>query len=409
MTAAALREPLAGIRVLDLSRFIAGPFCAMLLGDLGADVVKVESVSGEQGRRTGPTHDGESLYTSWFNRNKRAITLDMRSAEGFAVLTDLIRSADVLVENFRPGTLDKMGLSADVLDELNATLVVVSISGFGQTGPYRERVAFDAIAQAMSGLMWATGTDADGPRMVGTFVADHVTGLYAAIGALAALHARRDNGVGQSVDVSLLDATFSLLGVGIPNYVASGEAMTRTGNRDQMVAPSGLFECADGHVYISAGNNEMFGRLIEVLDVEELRRPEYADLDDRLARVGELEEIVGAWARTRTVEEIAAALDPAGIPVGRVSSLAQAVEDEQIVHRQMVRRVGGGDEPEYIVPGFVINLSKTPSEIRLPPPVLGQDTAAVVAEWCDVDTDEISRLRAAGAFDSIRERRTEEQ
>jgi crotonobetainyl-CoA:carnitine CoA-transferase CaiB-like acyl-CoA transferase len=392
------KRPLEGVRVLDLSRFIAGPFCAMLLGDLGADVVKVESPSGEQGRRTGPLHEGESMYASWFNRNKRAMALDMRSPSGSALLRKLVRSCDVLVENFRPGTLAKMGLTPEALDDLNPGLVVVSISGFGPDGPYADRVAFDAIAQAMSGLMWVNGTDASGPHMVGTFVSDHVTGLYATIGALGALQARAHDSRGQTVDVALLDATFSLLGVAVPNYVSTGQQMVRTGNRDQMVAPSGLYRCRDAHVYISAGNDEMFGRLIEATGLDELSRAEFKRLPDRIERMDQLDAIVQEWAGTRTAAEIAAVLGPAGIPTGHVASVADAVNDPQLRHRQMVRRVRTRSGGEAIVPGFVVNLSRTPSDVRLPPPTLGQDTRDVLQDWCNVGPEEFDAYTEAGAF-----------
>lgn len=399
-----MRGALHGVKVLDLSRYIAGPFCAMLLGDMGADVVKVESPGGEPGRHTGPRFDGQSLYTSWFNRNKRAMTLDTRNAAGIEVLELLVREADVLVENFRPGTLDAMGLGGDRLDELNPDLIVVSLSGFGQTGPYRNNVAFDSIAQAMSGLMWANGTDETGPAMVGTFIADHVTGLYGAIGALTALYEKQRSGTGQIVDVSLLDATFSMLGVAIPTFVTTGEEMARAGNRDQMVAPSKLFETCDGFAYISGGNDVMFGRLIEATGLEDLRRPEFATLPQRLERVKELDDIVDPWVKARTTAEIVKILEPFGIPCGPVASVADAVGNEQLTSREMVQQIDRPGKPSYVVPGFVVKLSKSPSEVRLTPPELGEHTFEVVADWCGLDGKELTDLADRGAFERSTEK-----
>ncbi|GAA1845275.1 CaiB/BaiF CoA-transferase family protein [Pseudonocardia ailaonensis] len=396
------RGALRGIRVLDLSRFIAGPFCAMLLGDMGADVVKIEGPGGEPGRWTGPTYDGESIYTSWFNRNKRAMTLDMRGAPGLGVLRELIASADVLVENFRPGTLAKMGLTAEVLDDLNPALVVVSVSGFGQSGPRRDQVAFDSIAQALSGLMWATGTDGTGPHMVGTFVADHVTGLYAALGALTALYEKQRSGIGQSVDVALLDATFSIMGVAVPALAATGESMARVGNRDQMVSPSGLFEAADGHAYISAGNDIMFGRLVTATGIEALRDPGFRTLSGRLRRSAELEELVQRWTASRTLEELGAVFGAAGIPFGPVATIADAMADPQIRHRDMVSRTVAEDGTRFVVPGHVARLSRSTAATRLPPPKLGEHNEPVLAEWTGASAERIASLTAEGAFGEAR-------
>jgi len=238
---------LDGIRVVDLSRFIAGPYCAMLLGDMGADVIKVEPPGrGENSRTFAPFIEGESLYTMVFNRNKRSLTLDLRSEQGKNVLRSLLQKADVLVENFVPGTLEKMGLDWDTLKALNPRLVVTRISGFGQDGPLARKPCFDVIAQTMSGLMDITG-EADGrPTMAGTYVVDYATGLYATIGTLGALQSRTRTGAGQVVDVALLDSAMSMLMTAIPEQMLLGRTMTRRGNRDRYAAPANTFPTKDG-------------------------------------------------------------------------------------------------------------------------------------------------------------------
>ena len=233
--------PLEGIKVLDMARYIAGPFCSMMLGDMGADVVKVERPGGEDTRHLQPSRDGHSVYTMLYNRNKRAITINPRSDRGRELLVELAKWADVVVENYRPGTMEKMGLGYEQLHEINPRVILTSISGFGQTGPLRDRALFDAIGQAMAGVMSLTGSPDGPPTMTGTYTADHTTGLYAALGTVLALRERDRTGEGQHVDVALLDAMYSAIGVAASAYLNTGEVMGRTGNRDSLAAPGNTF------------------------------------------------------------------------------------------------------------------------------------------------------------------------
>src|SRR5215207_1372693 len=260
--------PLSDIRVLDLSRFIAGPFCAQLLGDMGADVVKVERPRGEDARHHAPFLGSESLYVLALNRNKRAMTLDTRHPSASEVLERMLRDSDVLVENYRPGTLAAMGFGPDRLREINPRLIVTSISGFGQSGPLAERALFDAIAQAMSGLMSLTG-EGDAPTLAGTYVADYVAGLYGALGTVLALRHRGRTGEGQVVDVASLDGLFSCLATQITATANLGVAPSRTGARDALNAPANVFRAKDGYLYLHGGTNPLFPRLCRAMRSEE--------------------------------------------------------------------------------------------------------------------------------------------
>lgn len=258
---------LDGLRVLDLSRFIAGPYCAMMLGDMGAEVVKIEPPGdGEYARRALPAVEGQSLYTFIVNRNKKSLAIDLRHPEGLATLKALIAKADVLVENFRPGTMEQMGLGWEAVHALNPRLVMARISGFGQDGPLAQKQCFDGVAQAMSGLMDMTGQPDGPPTMIGSFMCDYTTGMYAALGILAALNARHATGVGQLVDVSLLESALSMLMTAIPQHKLFGQTMTRVGSRDRYVAPSNTFQAGDGrYVLMVGGDDNMFPRVLRAM------------------------------------------------------------------------------------------------------------------------------------------------
>jgi crotonobetainyl-CoA:carnitine CoA-transferase CaiB-like acyl-CoA transferase len=389
--------PLAGIRVLDLSRFIAGPFCAQMLGDMGAEVIKVERPSGEDARHHAPFYKGASVYTMVFNRNKRAITLSTRHPEANAILEKLIRASDVLVENFRPGTLAEMGFGYDRLRELNPRLVVTSISGFGQTGPLAQRALFDAIAQAMSGLMSLTGKGE--PTLTGTYIADYVAGLHGVIGTLLALYHRAATGEGQVVDVASLDALFSCLCT-YPSAVAMlGEAPTRHGSRDALTGPANVFKASDGFLYLHAGTNPLFPRLCQAMGKPELAADErFKSVPGRMANIDEIERVVREWVGGGTLEEIGATLTEAGIPWGPVNTVADVVRSPQIAAREMMVEVEHTTLGKLLLPGIPIKLSDTPGAVRKPPPLVGEDSEAVYRELLGFSAEEIARLRAEGAI-----------
>ena len=394
-----MTAPLDGIRVLDLSRFVAGPLCAQLLGDMGAEVIKVERPSGEDARDQGPRYKGESVYAMAYNRNKHGITLDTRHPSAAAILEGLVRASDVLVENFRPGTLAEMGLDHARLRALNPRVIVTSLSGFGQTGPMAGRALFDPIAQAMSGLMSLTG-EADGPpTLTGTYIADHLAGLYGAIGTLLALQVRTRTGEGQLVDVASLDALFSCLGTRPLEVATLGLAPRRMGSRDAFSAPANVFEASDGYLYIHAGTNALFPRLCAAIGRPDLAAdPRFRDVPDRIAAANELEGAVSAWTMGRTVAQASGALTAAGIPFGPVAQVADAVASSQIGAREMLVEIEHPSLGALLVTGLPVKLSATPGSVRKAPPMVGEDNDRVYSDVLGLGPAEIAELRASGAI-----------
>lgn len=383
---------LADVRVIDLSRFIAGPLCGMLLGDLGADVVKVERIGGEDARHIALDENGQSLYTNWYNRNKRAMQLDLRTQAGLDVLDDLIAGADVLLENFRPGTLDDMGLTPERLDELNPRLIVTSVSGFGQDGPWARRAAFDSVIQAMSGLMSLTGTTDTGPSLAGMFAADHIAALYSTIGTISAIHERKSSGTGQRVDVALLDALVSCMGMASPTYLANGELFPPIGSRDRFTAPSQAFATADGHVWISAGSNKLFHSLCDVVGDARLLSDGFGSPASRVANRDELADLITAWTVRHTTSKLCELLEQSGIPFGPVATMDEVVSSEHAKHRELVLTAEHPTAGEVLMPGMTIKLSETPAAVRRPPPAIGEHTDEILRELCGRTPAEIEHL-----------------
>lgn len=392
---------LEGVRVVDLSRFIAGPYCAMLLGDMGADVVKVEPPGrGENSRAFGPFVEGESLYTMVFNRNKRSLTCDLRSDEGKELLRGLLRTADVLVENFVPGTLEKMGFDQATLQALNPRLIVTRISGFGQSGPLSRKPCFDVIAQTMSGLMDITG-DADGrPTMSGTYVVDYSTGLYATIGTLGALQARNRSGLGQVVDVALMDSALSMLMTAIPEQMLLGRTMTRRGNRDRYAAPANTFPTRDGAwVHLAVAGEPQFQAL-----AARMGQPGLADdsrfrgNSARMQNVEELERLIGAWTVTLTAAELLDILREIGVPSAKVASVADVVDNAHLAHRGQILDMEHPKAGTVPMQGFAVQFGASPMQLRHPPPMLGEHTGAILAEWLALTPERIAELRERGAI-----------
>lgn len=395
--------PLSGVRVLDVTRVLAGPYCTMVLGDLGAEVIKVEiPETGDDSREFGPFVDGASAYFASVNRNKASLTLDLKSDEGASIFADLLRTADVLVENFRPGTLDRLGFGADRLERLNPELVSAAISGFGQTGPDSDKPCYDAIAQARSGLMSITGPDADHPTKVGSSIADISSGLFAAIGVLSALYARDvAGGGGQRVDVAMLDSTVALLENAVVRYAASGEPPVPQGNRHPSIVPFESFETADDDIVVAAGNDDLWRRLCAALDREELvDDPRFATNEARNEHYEALRPLLAeAFARRRTDEWIEL-LDAAGVPNHRINDLGDVLSDEQLQARGMFTEVGlpGSDAGTVTVPDSPVNLSAMSAEAEAGAPALGADTERVLVEELGYDTERIEELRERGVI-----------
>lgn len=390
---------LSGLKVLDLSRFIAGPHCAMLLGDLGADVVKVERTRlGDDTRSLGPYIEGESLYFMMYNRNKRSLTLDFRNPEAQDLLRRLIAETDILIENFRPGTMEKMGCGWETLRSINPRLIMARISGYGQGNALSGNPCFDGIAQATCGLMDLTGQPDGTPSMAGTFVVDYASALYAAVGVLAAVEQRHRTGTGQVVDVSLMGSATSLLMTAIPDFLVRGQRATRLGNRDRYAAPGNSFKAADGvWVHMVAGNDAHFPRFVGMIGRPELLAdPRFATLEARMANVDAIEAIAAEWIGARNSDEVLQALNRAELPCARVQTVADVATSPYM--REAGHVVDTVHPRAGLVPmqGLPIRLSETPTEIRMTAPVLGSHSGEVLADWLGMEPADIAAARGAG-------------
>ncbi len=375
--------PLAGMRVVDLTRVLSGPFCTMILGDLGADVIKIEAAEGDTVRSQGAMRDGLSWYFASFNRNKRSIVLDLKSQPGKDALTALLRDADVLVENFRPGVLDRLGFDAARLHALNPGLVVCAISGFGPDGPYRDRPAFDFIAQAMSGFMSSNGRPDDPPLRSGLPISDLVAGLYGALGVVSALLRRQRGGAdaaGDRVDVSLTSAMISLLAFLASDYFATGATVPRSGNDHPIAAPYGLFRTADEPIAIAPNNDDFFGRLMDALGLPGLKLdPELATNPQRVRHRARLNAAVEARLATAGAAHWVALLNKAGVPCGPVHGVAAVFDDPQVQSQAMAIDVPHPGHGDVRMLGFPMRFRDAPLQVRRPAPDLGQHTDEVVA------------------------------
>lgn len=389
---------LDGIRVLDLSRFIAGPLCAQILADFGAEVVKVERPRGEDSRHHGPYYQGESVYMFLYHRNKYDASLDTRHPLALGVLEKLVAWADVVVENYRPGTLEKMGLGYQRMKEINEDIVLVSISGFGQTGPDSRRALFDAISQASSGLMSITGEPEGKPTLSGTYIADYATAYQAAIGALLALFHRERSGEGQLVDVASFDTMFSALGTRLVSELMLGESMPRSGSRDPLTAPVNVYEAADGPIYIQAGTSSLFPKLCAAMDRSDLADdPRFATVKGRMEHQEYLEQEIGKWVAVRSRENAARALDEVGVPYANVASVAEAAATPQIAAREMIVEAEHPRLGTIRMPGNPVKLEKTPARVQKAPPQVGEDNDYVYRQLLGLSDEEWDQLRESGA------------
>ncbi|MEI7714145.1 MAG: CoA transferase, partial [Rhodospirillales bacterium] len=384
--------------VLDLTRVLSGPFCTALLGDLGADVIKVESPEGDSIRGQGAIKEGLSGYFAQFNRNKRSIRLDLRKPEGREVLARLIGQSDVLVENFRPGVLARLGFGPERLKALRPSLVSCSINGFGSTGPYRDRPAFDFIAQALSGFMAVNGRADDPPLRSGLPISDLIAGLYAALTVTASVLRARATGLGQQTEVSLTNGLISMLSYIATNYFASGTVPPRSGNDHPIAAPYGLFPTRDSEIAIAPPDDIFFGRLVDALGMPELKTdPLYATQIVRVANRARINALVGGKLAADTTTHWVAVLNAAGVPCGPVNTVEQVFQDPQIRAQEMVLDVPHPGHGVVRMMGFPMKLSETPCRVRLPAPDLGQHSDAILAELGYPD-DARTALRSAGVI-----------
>ncbi|MCR9071876.1 MAG: CoA transferase [Alphaproteobacteria bacterium] len=370
---------LDGIRVVDLTRILAGPFCTQMLADMGAEVIKIEPPAGDPVRAQGAMVDGYSWYFAQFNRNKKSVVLDLYTDEGKADLVRLLETADIVVENYRPGVFAKMGFSPERLSEINSRLICASVNGYGSTGPYVDRPAFDFIAQAMSGFMAVNG-DPDGPpRRAAPPVSDLIAGLYCAFGVVSALEARHRTGRGQRVESSLTGGLMSMMAYLSAEYFATGRNPSRTGNNHPIVAPYGLFQASDGEIAVAPSNDTFVERFLNVLSLGDLlQKPEFATNADRMANREGLNARINAVTRERPVEHWIEAINKAGCPAGRVMGLDEVFTDPQVLAQEMVIQSQRPGRTPIRMTGFPVKLTETPAALRQPPPELGEHTTEIL-------------------------------
>jgi crotonobetainyl-CoA:carnitine CoA-transferase CaiB-like acyl-CoA transferase len=380
---------LAGVRVLELARYQAGPRGGMILSDLGAEVIKIERIGGEETRKSPPMVRGQSVYFSVYNRGKRSICLDLRQESGKEVFAGLVKTADVVLENFRPGTMKAMGFDYDALCTLKPDIILVSVSGFGQYGPYTERPAFDPLGQAMSGLMTLTGQPVGQPLGTATSLVDRYTALHATIGTLAALRHRDRTGEGQLVDVCLLDSALTMVEIPTSYYLATGEEGGESGRPP--------YRAKDGYVVISAGGREMAARLMQLVSGQSGQSGQSSKEAEPLtsghggdARRAALE----AWCAERSVETICQALMDAGVPVAPVRTIPEVARDPHLWEREMLVKMEDPVAGEMYLPGVTVKMSRTPGKIG-PVPTPGQHTDEVLGRLLGYDAGRLAALREA--------------
>ncbi len=366
-----MKDVLEGIRVIDLARFVAGPYCAMLLGDMGAEVIKVEKPGGDEQRHLEPRVDDLSTYYIVGNRNKKSLTLNFKSEEGKKILRKLFEIADVVVENFRPGVMDRLGFGYEELKKINPRIILTSVSGFGQDGPLVHKPAFDSIAQAMGGLMATTGTG-DEPMLAGTWVGDYSAGLYAAFGTMLALYARQMTGTGQHVDVALLDSIVSWSRTAVPDFLMFGKKPVRNGGRDAYHCPIGPFRTKDGYVFITAATDAEYAGVCRAAGHPEwLEDERMCNEPARMAHKQLVNSSLEAWTKTVTTQEAIEKISAEDCPCAPINDVEGVVNNEQIKYRNMYSWVETEKGTKIAVPGVVVKLSDTPGYIHNAPPSAG--------------------------------------
>ncbi|WP_409252091.1 CaiB/BaiF CoA transferase family protein [Bacillus sp. SCS-153A] len=396
-------KPLAGLKVLEMGQLIAGPFTTRILAEFGADVVKVEPPGkGDPLRDWRHIYKGSSLWWRVQSRNKKSITVNLRSEEGQGIIRELVKDCDVVVENFKPGTLEKWGLGYEQLSEINPGLVLVRVSGYGQDGPYKEKPGFGSIGESIGGLRYITGYPDRAPTRVGISIGDSLAALYSVIGTLMALYHRdaKGTGEGQVIDVALYEAVFSLMEGSLLEYDKLGVTRERTGSSLPGVAPSNTYPCKDGKYIVIGGNGDsIYKRLMAAIGREDLAAdPQFATNSGRAAQADLLDEVIGAWTQTLPFEEALAILDEANVPAGGIYSMEDIVKDPHYEARQMIQSFKLNDEEDIKIPGIIPKMSKTPGETEWLGPELGEHTEKVLEEWLRYDSDKIQSLKEKGAI-----------
>lgn len=391
--------PLSGLRVLDFTRVLSGPFCTALLGDLGAHIIKVEPPQGDDYRAIGPMRDGHSALFSVVNRNKQSLVLDLKQPEAVALVHQLATEVDIVVENFRPGVADKLGIGYGQLSALNPRLIYTSISGFGQNGPAARRPAYDIVIQAMSGIMESTGFPDGPPTLVGEAITDVLSGLFASWGTLAALIGRDRDGRGTHVDAAMFDATLSFTVTAVARYLFTGKDARRVGNRHPLSAPFGAYRAKDGHFVLAILNNKLFAQFAHIIGRDDLAQdPRYASDEQRSRHEPLLRAAIESWAADRTVSEAVERFEAGAIPAAPIWTVRQALDSDQARHRRLLRDTDDPRLPGLRLPRQPIQFSAWESPPARPAPDLGADTDAVLHSLLGLSLDKIAALRDLGVF-----------
>ncbi len=392
---------LDGVTVLDLTRVLAGPYCGMFFADMGADVIKIERPGkGDDSRVFFPQVNGESAYYMNLNRNKKGITLNLKSEEGKKVFLDLVKSADIVIENYRPGTMDKLGLGYETLKEINPGLVYGCVSGFGQYGPYSQRAGYDIIGQAMGGLMSTTGWPGGEPTRSGTAISDVLGGLNLSIGVLGAYIKRLKTGEGQLVDVSLVDSVVSALEIITQIYLTSGEIPQRIGNRYESVYPYDSFRAKDGSIVIACGNDKLFNIFANYMGKPELIEDErFKSNIHRVRNHADLKPIIEEWLKDFTMDEAVDGILSTGVPAGPIYTIDKIAEDEHIANaREMFVEVDHPVAGKVKITGNQLKFSSDKISINNPAPVLGQHSDEILLKYLGYDQEKIAALKSNGAM-----------
>jgi len=391
--------PLSGLKVLEMGQLIAGPFAAKTLADFGAEVIKIEPPgTGDPLRQWRLLHQGTSVWWQVQSRNKKSVALDLKQPEARDIVRRLAAECDVLIENFKPGVMEAWGLGYDELSRANPGLIMLRISGYGQTGPYKDRPGFGVVAEAMGGLRYLTGEPGRVPVRVGVSIGDTLASLHGVIGILMALHHRHASGRGQMIDVALYEAVFNCMESLLPEYSAFGAVREAAGSALPGIAPSNAYPCTDGWVLVAGNGDSIFTRLMTTIGHDDWARdPTLVGNAARVARVDEIDAAIGAWTCTRTVTAVLDALNAAQVPAGRLYTAKDIAEDPHYRARGMVERITSADGLPLEVPGIVPKLSATPGRITRRAPTLGEDTQAVLRELGITPEQEVG-LRARGVL-----------
>ena len=391
-------EPLLGLKVIEMGQLIAGPFAAKTLADFGADVIKIEPPTmGDALRKWRLLKDGTSVWWQVQSRNKKSLSLDLKEIEAQDIVKTLVKDADVLIENFRPGTLEGWGLSPEKLLEINPRLIILRISGYGQTGPYRDKAGFGVVAEAMGGLRHLTAEPGRVPVRVGISIGDTLASLHGVIGILLALQERHTSGKGQVIDVALYEAVFNCMESLLPEYSAFGEIRQAAGSALPGIAPTNAYLCSDGGYVLVAGNGDsIFKRLMTMIGRDDLGNdPELANNDGRVKRVDELDQVIGAWAKTVSTNKALEMLDLAAVPAGRIYTVADIASDPHYKARDNIQSIQMRDGSTLDVPGVFPKLSRTPGSIKSLAPEIGENTDEIL-KGIGLDDFQIASLKQRG-------------